>query len=620
MELSNNFYPLLLIVVLAFLVPLLLSRFRSVPVVVGEIVAGVIIGISGLNLVEHSTTIDVLGDIGLAFLMFLAGMEIDLKRLFQQSGQRSTTESSKPFNLLAVSGGIYALTLVLAIPGGFFLNWLGLESNPWLLVFILSATSLGVVLPVLKQRGLMASMPGQVVFFTALLADFITVLLLTIFIITLNRGLDLEVFSVGLLFVAFFVFYQLGGRLFRINAVRRLVEELSHVTVQIKVRGAIAILMAFVVLAGVLGVELILGAFLAGMIITALRSPDDVDFVHKLEAFGYGFFIPLFFILVGVNLDLGAVVESPQILLITLVLVVVSFAIKFLSALPLRRWLSWQEVTSASLLLDTHLSLEIAVAIIGVRLGLISQSANAAIILFALLTVLIMPLLFNALQGKAETRTQRFFLIAGGADLALQTAQVLNNHDERVKFWQPDAAAVGQIQKGGYEILESQALNSSLAADRINQISAMLALSLEDTQNLDFCKQALQLGIGQIVAYVNEPSRLQEYQAMGVKAFTPGLYRSAFLAWMARNPQLFNLVTSTADNKDVREFSLQNPAMDGQRLSGLGLPSGLLVLSISRNGDQIVPHGNTRLAIGDCLALLGEIDDLKEASLALESC
>ena len=166
MELSNNFYPLLLIVVLAFLVPLLLSRFRSVPVVVGEIVAGVIIGISGLNLVEHSTTIDVLGDIGLAFLMFLAGMEIDLKRLFQQSGQRSTTESSKPFNLLAVSGGIYALTLVLAIPGGFFLNWLGLESNPWLLVFILSATSLGVVLPVLKQRGLMASMPGQVVFYT----------------------------------------------------------------------------------------------------------------------------------------------------------------------------------------------------------------------------------------------------------------------------------------------------------------------------------------------------------------------------------------------------------------------------------------------------------------------
>ena len=94
-----------------------------------------------------------------------------------------------------------------------------------------------------------------------------------------------------------------------------LFDELSKATVQIKVRGAIAILMVFVVFAEFLEAELILGAFLAGMIISLLRDPGDIDLVHKLEAFGFGFFIPVFFILVGVDLDIPALFESPESLL-----------------------------------------------------------------------------------------------------------------------------------------------------------------------------------------------------------------------------------------------------------------------------------------------------------------
>ena len=97
-----------------------------------------------------------------------------------------------------------------------------------LLAFVLSATSLGVLLPVLKERGLLQQPSGQLVFLTALLADFVTVLLLTVYIITLDRGLDPEIFSLGLLFVAFFVAYRFGLRFTRIPGVRNLVEELSQ--------------------------------------------------------------------------------------------------------------------------------------------------------------------------------------------------------------------------------------------------------------------------------------------------------------------------------------------------------------------------------------------------------
>ncbi len=185
--------------------------------------------------------------------------------------------------MLSLTLIVYLLTVSLAIPGGFLLNRLGLESDPWLLGFVLSATSLGVLLPILKEREMTRTSTGKSIFYSAMLADFLTVSLLTVFIILLRQGSNLEILSIGLLFVAFFVIYRFSTRFFRIPLIRNLFEELSNVTVQIKVRGAIAILMAFVVLALVLGVELILGAFLAGMIITLLRRPEDIDLVHRLD-------------------------------------------------------------------------------------------------------------------------------------------------------------------------------------------------------------------------------------------------------------------------------------------------------------------------------------------------
>ncbi|MFC1996229.1 monovalent cation:proton antiporter family protein [Chloroflexota bacterium] len=612
---GTGFLPLLLVLFLAFLVPLLLSRFKRVPVVVGEIVAGVIIGHSGLNLVGASPFLVIMSDIGLAFLMFLAGMEIDFGKLFPP---REKGQPNPGPNLPGMAFVVYLLTLILAIPGGFLLAQLGLEGDPYLLAFVLSATSLGVLLPVLKERGLLQQSSGQLIFLTALLADFVTVLLLTIYIITLDRGLDPEILSLGLLFVAFFVAYRLGLRFTRIQGVRNLVEELSQATVQLKVRGAIAILMGFVVLAELLGAELILGAFLAGMVISLIKAPQDDDLVHKLEAFGFGFFIPVFFIMVGVELDLLALFESPTSLALLPVLLVVGLVVKTGPALLFRRVISWRETFAGALLLNTHLSLEIAVAVIGLRLGLLSPATNAAVIVFSILTVFLMPILFNALQSRVVKESERFILIFGAkGDFSYQVARELQDQSETVKFIEPDPALQERTQRKGFEVIPSEVTEESLSKIGPPKIRNFLVLGTTDERNLSVSKTAVCAGVETVTAMVNQPAEIPQFQEIGVQPFSPGVYRSAMLSMLVRNPDMFNLLTSTTDQQAIREYQLRNPGLDGKRVRHLQLTGDLLIVSISRDGELLIPHGNMRVQLGDNMTVLGSMESLDNARTLL---
>ena len=614
---STGFLPLLLVIFLAFIVPLLLSKLKRIPVVVGEIVAGIIIGHSGFNLVGENATLTIMSDIGLAFLMFLAGMEIDFSKLFP------SREKGKPAagpNLPGMAFLVYLATLILAVPGAFLLTRMGLEGDPYLLAFVLSATSLGILLPVLKERGLMQQASGQLVFLTALLADFVTVLLLTVYIITLDRGLDPEILSLGLLFVAFFVAYRLGSQINRLPRLRNLVEELSHATVQLKVRGAIAILMSFVVLAEFLGAELILGAFLGGMVISLIKAPQDDDLIHKLEAFGFGFFIPVFFIVAGIELDLGALFDSPTSVALLPVLFIVALVVKILPSLIFRRILPWRETIAGALLLNTHLSLEIAVAVIGLRLGLLSPATNAAIVVFAVLTVFIMPILFNAIQPSPEDdKNQQFILIFGAKNsLSYQVATELQGHGETVKFIEPDPELVAQAQQKEFDVISADIREESLQKIGIANIRNFLVLGTADERNLKVSKTAVHAGIKSVTALVYQPAEIPKFQELGVQPFSPGVYQASLLSMLVRNPGMFSLLTSTTDKQDIYELQLLNRELDGKRVRHLQLTSDLLIVSIVRETEHLIPHGNMRVQFGDRMTILGSLDALEDARAMLE--
>jgi len=613
---DQKFIPLLSVVFLAFLVPIILARFRRMPVVVGEILAGILIGPSVLGLVRtEDPTLDILAEIGFAFLMFLSGLEIDFSILFAAS--RPGQDKRKSPILLA--GLSFFITVVLAAGIGFWLMGAGFVKDPWMMTLILSTTSLGIVVPVLKEKKMSSSSLGQTILLSALLADFLTMIMITVYIAIRSTGLSLNILLIGLLFIPVLLLYQFGQRHLRRPIVRRLIEELADATSQIKVRGAFALMIAFVVMAELIGAELILGAFLAGVLASLLSEPEDEKLRYKLDAIGFGFFVPLFFVYVGVQFDLQAFLDNPEAWTLLPILLVAAFAIKIISALVFRFAYSWRESLSSGMLLSARLSLIIAASAIGVRLGAITESTNAAIILIAALTAMLAPLSFNTLMVSPDEKKRRAKLIYGESDLAFQVGKILRSHGDEVLFLEANLEVANRVKEQGFEVLSVDgSLASAMKSVSDTRVDAFIALSPRDDDNLEACRVAKAQGVDHILAFVVEPIRIPDFRGLGVQTLTPSLHRSSLLALMARNSAMFSLITSTEDQRDLREFILYNTSLNGKRLMDLKIPASTLVLAIRRGDELIVPHGTTKLTTGDHLTVLGDIDALTRIESWLE--
>ena len=595
---SNEFSSLLVVLALAFFVPLLINKFKALPVVVGELIAGLIFAQLGFLDPAESNTLTLFSNIGLAFLMFLAGLEIDIPSLFNNGKNKSQNERLALPVLILI---IYGVTLLLGLGGSYLLTQWGMSANIILLTLIFGATSLGVVLPVLKNRGILHTKTGQAIFLGSTVDDLFTVVLLTIYILFTEHGLNIQILSFLLILILFLVIARIGVRFFKLPRVVRLFDELSQATVQIKVRGAIVILLIFVVLAESLGVELILGAFLAGMLVSLFKSPQDDSLVHKLEAFGFGLFVPIFFIVTGANLNIQALIANPQNLIFLPALLIISILVKLIPALLLKSRIGWRSSFAAGILLNTHLSIEVAIAVIGEQLGLLSPATSAAIIVFAVITVILMPLIYNLIQPKTEKETRYFTRLIYGWEnnITKNVAQQLKAHGDLVKIIMGNSIEKNSIQEEGFETYQLEDLKS--AGD---EVETVIILSGDDTVNLKISQTAQKAGIQHVIALVNELGNLDEFKRSGIQVFSPALFRSTIITLMARNPSMFSLLSSTSDERDLLEVPVRNSILAGIKIRDLILPGDSLILSIKRNGEIIIPHGSTRLEIDDVVSVL----------------
>ena len=633
-EIAGSFTPLLIVISLAFIVPLLLTRFKRLrlPIVVGEILAGIVVGSSGFGWVTHEDQLlTLLAEFGFVFLMFLAGMEIDFANLnielpgvARAGGTRTDLTSSqgrerRTFGPLSISLMGFILTLSLSAIVGFALLQVGLVSSPWMMALIMSTTSLGVVMPVLKEQELIRGRFGQTILIAALVADFATMILITVVIATISHGLTLDILLISLLFVVFFLLYRLGiVSLNRFESLRRTLEDLSHTTARIKIRGAFTIMLLFVVLAEVLGAEIILGAFIAGAMLSLLSTREDLEAMHQLEAVGFGFFIPIFFIMVGVNFNLGALLGSTDALILLPFLVLAAFLVKILPALLFRLQFSWRETFSAGFLLSSRLSLIVAASAIGLNMGIISESVNTIIILVAIVTVTAAPLVFSRIVPRTSTAALPPIVVFGAERLGLQVAEQLLGHHEEVVLVDPDESLIArarQSSSAGIEVMHAgiDDENEQLAGHL--DLAETVVVTLSDTdRNRHICHVArTRYGIDHIVTLVRETNRLVEFETLNVTVFNPSLDQAALLSLLARNPDIYELLTRTDDNKEVSEVWVHNHDYGDKALRELVLPGDVLILSIRRDGEFIVPRGNTQLEYGDHLTLVGTFDHLHEA-------
>ncbi|RNM13269.1 cation:proton antiporter [Nocardioides pocheonensis] len=387
-----QFTNLLGVLGIALVAPLALGflpRVR-VPAVVLEILLGVLAGPSVLGWLRADLAVQVVALVGLAMLLFLAGLEIDL------AGLRG--------RVLGVAVAGYAISLGLGIGAGALLHSAGWVDDPLLLAVTVSATSLGLVVPVLKDACAAEGRLGQAVIAASSVADFAAVLLLSLLFSGQDTGTGAKIALLAafvVLVVSVAAVVRWSGRSMRLGDV---LVRLQDTTAEIRVRGAMLILLAFVVLAEKLGLESILGAFMAGAVVGLLDrgSTTHPGFRMKLDAVGFGFLIPVFFVSSGLRLDVAGLVDSPQALarvpVFVLVLLVARGAPAFLSVAAFGP----RRTVAAALLQATSLPFIVTATQIGVVTGRLDGVTAAGLVCAGLVTVLLFPVTATTL-GLEDT-------------------------------------------------------------------------------------------------------------------------------------------------------------------------------------------------------------------------
>ena len=384
-----DFTGLLVVAVVAFLAPMVagLVPRRLVPAVVLEVLFGVAVGPQGLGWVEPKGAVELLYLMGLGFLLFLAGQDIDPARF------RDPT--------LRLTASAYFLSLALAFPVALGLLALSSGGDLRLIALTLTSSSLGIVVPVIRDAGEIKSEFGQLTIMAGTVGEFASLLLLTILFSADAKSTPDQILYVVIMgFAATATGFGLY-LLWRTGRMGRILAAFDDTASQLRVRGAFVILLIFAGLAHGFGVDSLLGAFVAGVV---LRLADRDDRPHievfqaKLDAIGFGFLIPVFFVVTGVQFDVDALFSHSASLELVPLLVVAIIVVRGVPALLYRSRLGTRSAIAVGFLQSATLTFPVVVAEIGVSLNLLSKATAAALIGAALLSVLLFPAVALALQ------------------------------------------------------------------------------------------------------------------------------------------------------------------------------------------------------------------------------
>jgi Kef-type K+ transport system membrane component KefB len=300
------------------------------------------------------------------------------------------------------------LSFGLAVAVALLLAAGGLVDTPLLVAIILCSTSLGVLVPVLKDSGEIGSPFGQLIIAAATIADFGAIILLSLFF-SGEGGAGSTALLLGSLFALGAVVLVVVRGAERSMRIRADLLRLQDTTAQIRVRAALVLFVGFAAVAEALGLEVILGAFVAGAIVSLVdrdQAMTHPDFRRKLEAIGFGFFIPVFFVASGVRFDLGALTSSASNLLMVPVFLAALVVVRGVPAALYRERLGTRKAAIAGLMQSTSLPFIVAATAIGQQLGLIDAAAGAALIGAGLLSVLLFPLIALTLLRRTPWLTQ----------------------------------------------------------------------------------------------------------------------------------------------------------------------------------------------------------------------
>lgn len=606
-----EFLSLVIVVLAAFLTPIIVNRLNInfLPVVVAEILMGIVIGNSFLNIVERDSILNILSTLGFIFLMFLSGLEIDFKAFKKDKRARqgqNDDESSIPGHLnLALT--VFAFIMIISILLAYVFKWLGLVDDVLLMVIIISTISLGVVVPTLKEMNIMRTTIGQFILLVAVLADLVTMILLTVYGAINGQG-GSTIWLIGILVVFTAISYILGVQFKRMSFLKKLMDG----TTQIGIRAVFALIILLVALAEGVGAENILGAFLAGVVVSLL-NPDE-EMVEKLDSFGYGFFIPIFFIMVGVDLNIPSLIKEPKLLIIIPILIVAFIISKLIPVMFIRRWFDMKTTIASAFLLTSTLSLVIAAAKISERLNAISAETSGILILSAVITCVFVPIIFKKLFPVPDEFNRKIEVsLIGKNQLTIPIAQNLTSQLYDVTlYYRKDLSDRRQLSDDITMIEIADYEQDVLERLGLFDRDIVVCATNDDDINRKVAKLAKAHQVERVICRLESTTDDTELVDSGIEIFSSYLSNKILLKGLIETPNMLNLLSNVETS--LYEIQMLNYKYENIQLRNFPFGGDIIFVRIIRNNESIVPHGDTQLRYGDRLIVTGAkeyVDELK---------
>lgn len=586
----------------ALLIPILMARFKvaSVPTAVAEIIVGIILGKSGLNLVVQTRDLTFLSSLGVIVLMFLSGMEINFSLFKKQRGVKRDHQS--PVNLAIESfAGIMLTAFVLAM----ILKMTGMFSDVLLATIIFSTVALGVVIATLKEKEILSRPMGQTILLTAVLGEVIPMLSLTVYA-SINGGNAGRLWMIVLLFLAAIVLLN------RFKQPFIWFNKVTKATTQLDIRLAFFLIFTLVTLAETVGAENILGAFLAGMVMKLLEPSETTQ--DKLTSIGYGFFIPIFFLMTGVKLNLRTLLVNPHALALIPVLVICFVLAKLTPMLVFRQRFNGRNAFAGGFLLVTTITLVLPTLQVARNLHAITSTQSDAFVLAAVIVCIIAPIVFNSVYRLApEDKVKQRVVFLGTNVFSVPVAQQLSRNWYEVRMVTDS--------KDNYKTYDSEVKNltylpelseAALEKEKLFDCDIMAIDYLDDAKNFRLAKLAKAHHVSRVIAGQNQRNldedQRNKLQKLGVEIFNIYNVQTSVLRALIESPSIMTMLNST--EAGLYEVVVRNRRYTGQQLQALPFIDKITVSRIRRGSQWLIPRGTTVIEPGDHLIFTGKASDV----------
>jgi len=593
-------------------------RMEKIPSVIVEILAGYLAGrFFLLNIDPDSLKIlEFLGLTGFVFLMFLSGLEIDVDQVIYSIPGKLNFNRNLLSNHLVIAVLFFCATILFAYAGTKLLSLLVEIRNNWYFALIMCTTSVGIILPVLKNNGQTTSSYGQTLIISASVADILSIILFTFTAFIIKNGLRIEITYFLLLFLFFYIFYWLGSRIRNLSFLKKIYFRLSHAASQLSIRGAILLLLIFVVIGQYISHEVILlGAFASGVLLSLFLHKGRSLLVLKLDGLGYGFFIPVFFIMVGVKFDPSSLKEFELTLIPFLaLLLLLLFAVKIIPAFLLTSQYGLTKSVAAGFLLSSRLSLIIAASAIGLELGVISPGINASFVLMAIATCFLGPVLYNMIRPK-EKYPPGTTIIVGGSSKGVLLARRLNIHGKPSVIIEIDDKRFKDISSKGLNAILSDGLDpGTFRKLGMTNSSYVVVDSGNEEVNVKICETLRKdLNHEKIISMANGSAIEQQLKRLDVETIDVRRLMATTIETLIIRPATYHALIETFENFSIEAITIGNPEIDGRKVKEIAFHKDAILIMAKTDDNMFIPHGETFLRAGNVLYILGTGTALENA-------